>query len=100
MKKAGLFDLIPPEVWDMEWNVNCQAVGQSYASIKYLAPYVFKVAISNSRIVNVELSYGFRLRQPVVELEPWRPITCSKCGGKLVLRTTAFYRNVLSVGSG
>jgi predicted DNA-binding protein (MmcQ/YjbR family) len=29
-------------------------VGSSEASIKYLAPYVFRVAISNSRIVKVE----------------------------------------------
>ena len=54
MKQAGLFDQIPPEVWQIDWNVNCQAVGSSEASLKYLAPYVFKVAISNSRIVNVE----------------------------------------------
>lgn len=65
MKKAGLFDLIPPQVWDIEWNVNCQAVGQSYATIKYLAPYVFKVAISNSRIVKVENhTVFFRYRKP------------------------------------
>jgi hypothetical protein len=54
MIKAGLFDAIPANVWEQEWNVNCQAVGESQASIKYLAPYVFKVAISNHRIVKVE----------------------------------------------
>jgi hypothetical protein len=54
MIKAGLFDLIPAQVWTCEWNVNCQAVGESHASLKYLAPYVFKVAISNHRIVKVE----------------------------------------------
>jgi len=31
-----------------------QAIGAGEQSIKYLAPYVFKVAISNSRIVKVE----------------------------------------------
>jgi hypothetical protein len=54
MKKAGLFDQISPEVWQLDWNVNSQAVGSSEASLKYLAPYVFKVAISNSRIIKVE----------------------------------------------
>jgi hypothetical protein len=34
--------------------VNCQAVGTGANSIKYLAPYVFKVAISNKRIVKLE----------------------------------------------
>ena len=54
MKKAGLFYKIPDEVWNMNWNINCQAIGNSQGSIKYLAPYVFKVAISNSRIIKVE----------------------------------------------
>jgi len=54
MKKAGLFDQIPEEVWQIAWNVNSQAVGQSEASLKYLAPYVFRVALSNNRIVKVE----------------------------------------------
>ncbi len=54
MKKAGLFDQIPAEVWQIAWNVNSQAVGESEASLKYLAPYVFRVALSNNRIVKVE----------------------------------------------
>jgi hypothetical protein len=54
MKQAHLFDQIPADVWHIDWNVNCQAVSSSEASLKYLAPYVFKVAISNSRIVNVQ----------------------------------------------
>ena len=39
MRKAGLLNQIPSEVWNKEWNVNCQAVGDPEASIKYLAPY-------------------------------------------------------------
>jgi len=54
MKKAGRYSSIPSEVWKLEWNVNCQAIGSSEQSVKYLAPYVFKVAISDSRIVKVE----------------------------------------------
>jgi hypothetical protein len=54
MEKAGLLAEIPKEVWTKSWNVNSQAVGSSEASIKYLAPYVFRVAISNHRIVKVE----------------------------------------------
>ena len=45
---------IASEVWEIDWNVNIQAVGSSHQSVKYLAPYVFKVAITNSRIVKVE----------------------------------------------
>jgi hypothetical protein len=54
IKQAKLFDQIPAALWQIPWNVNCQAVGSSQASLKYLAPYVFKVAISNSRIVGVQ----------------------------------------------
>jgi hypothetical protein len=54
MAKAGLLSEIPAEVWTREWNVNSQAVGSAEASIKYLTPYVFRVAISNSRIVKLE----------------------------------------------
>jgi hypothetical protein len=54
MAKAGLLGQIPREVWKIDWNVNSQAVGSAEASIKYLTPYVFRVAISNSRIVKVE----------------------------------------------
>lgn len=54
MIACGLYDQIPEEVWETAWNVNCQAVGESSASVHYLAPYVFRVAISNSRILRVE----------------------------------------------
>lgn len=54
MQKCGLLDQIPPEVWRKAWVVHSRAVGDGRASLKYLAPYVFRVAICNSRIVKVE----------------------------------------------
>lgn len=54
MKKSELFAEIPSEVWQKAWVVNCQAVGGSENTVKYLSSYVFKVAISNSRIIKVE----------------------------------------------
>lgn len=54
IKKSKLYPQIPTDVWNQNWIVNCQAIGASEHSIKYLAPYVFKVAISNSRIVKIE----------------------------------------------
>jgi hypothetical protein len=41
---------IPPEVWKQEWVVHCQAVGDGLATLKYLGAYVFRVAVSDSRI--------------------------------------------------
>jgi hypothetical protein len=54
MEEAGLLDHVPDEVWQTDWVVNSQAVGSSEATLKYLAPYVFRGAISNNRIISVE----------------------------------------------
>lgn len=54
MNNCQLLQLIPKEAWRPDWNVNCQAVGDSEASMKYLAPYVFRVAISDSRVIKLE----------------------------------------------
>ncbi len=54
IKNSGLYHLIDSDVWNQDWIVNCQAIGAAQRRLKYLAPYVFKVAISNSRIVKVE----------------------------------------------
>jgi len=53
MHQAGLFEQISPKVWEQDWNVNTQAVGNGRGSLKYLAPYVFRVAISDARIRSV-----------------------------------------------
>ena len=53
MKKLGFLGKIDAEVWKAAWNVNSQAVGSSEGSLRYLAPYVFRVAISDSRIERV-----------------------------------------------
>lgn len=153
MQAAGLLDEISPEVWQAGFNVNCQAVGESSASLKYLAPYVFKVAIANNRIIKVdhgavtfrykkphserwrsmtlqvmefirrflqhvlptgfmkvryfgfmnpnckvtldtiraliELSYGFTITPPELELPSLPPMVCPHCGGKLKLHAIA-----------
>jgi hypothetical protein len=54
MKKTELYPKMPSGLWEQNFNVNCQPIGSSEQSIKYLAPYVFKVAISDSRIIKVE----------------------------------------------
>ncbi len=54
MKAAGLLEKIETEVWQEPWIVNCQAVGDGRHALKYLAPYVFRVAIGNHRIRRVE----------------------------------------------
>jgi len=50
--QAGLLDLIPSEVWQQPWVVHCQPVGDGTRALEYLARYVFRVAIANSRILS------------------------------------------------
>jgi hypothetical protein len=54
LKKTELFDRVNDRVWKKEWVVHSEPVGSGEAAFKYLAPYVFRVAISNSRIVKFE----------------------------------------------
>jgi Putative transposase len=54
MDQAGLLVQIDPLVWHTNWNVHSQANPNGHTSFTYLAPYVFKVAISNSRIVSLK----------------------------------------------
>ena len=61
---AGLLGEIETEVWKVDWNVNCQAVGDGGASLEYLSRYVFKVGISEGRIVAADESrVVFRYRK-------------------------------------
>lgn len=63
MEKLGLISQIEPSVWTTDWIVNCQAIGNPEASLKYLAPYIFRVAISDNRIVAVkdrQVTFSYR----------------------------------------
>ena len=53
LQKTKLYEQVPAAVWQQDWVVHCQAVGSGAAALKYLAPYIFRVAISNQRIVKV-----------------------------------------------
>lgn len=54
LKETPLFDQVPAEVWNQDWVVHCQPVGRGETALKYLAPYIFRVAISNNRILEVK----------------------------------------------
>jgi hypothetical protein len=54
LKKAGLFDQVPSRIWHQDWVVDILAVGSGEAALKYLAPYVFRVAISNRNILDLQ----------------------------------------------
>jgi hypothetical protein len=54
IRRAGLGRDIDPAVWEKPFNVNSQAVGTGKATLKYLARYVFRVAITNKRILSIK----------------------------------------------
>jgi Putative transposase len=65
MQHAGHLKSIDPQVWAIPWNVHSQANPNGQTSCTYLAPSVFKVAISNSRIVSLkDRTVTFTYRKP------------------------------------
>jgi hypothetical protein len=50
LKKTALFTAVAPPVWRRDWVVHSEAVGSGEPAFKYLAPYIFRVAISNNRL--------------------------------------------------
>jgi hypothetical protein len=54
LRTMDWFDQVPTEVWSRDWVVHCQPVGNGVAALKYLAPYIFRVALANRRILTLD----------------------------------------------
>lgn len=54
LDKDGLRSLIPADVWKKDWVVHSKAVGDGRRVLKYLGAYVFRVGISNARIIDYD----------------------------------------------
>ena len=50
LKKTALFAQVEPRLWRKDWVVHSQPVGSGVQAFQYLAPYIFRVAISNNRL--------------------------------------------------
>jgi hypothetical protein len=53
LRQTAPWNEIPATVWQQAWVVDCRSVGSGRGALKYLAPYIFRVALSNNRIVRV-----------------------------------------------
>ena len=51
MRASGFEKNVEPSVWRKDWVVDVEPVHDGRAVLKYLAPYVFRVAISDNRIL-------------------------------------------------
>jgi hypothetical protein len=54
LRENDCYALIPSKVWQQEWVVHCEGVGSGVNALKYLAPYIFRVALSNNRLLKLE----------------------------------------------
>ena len=54
LKRTDLFQKVNAAVWNKSWVVHCEPVGTGETALRYLAPYIFRVAISNNRIVALD----------------------------------------------
>jgi Putative transposase/Transposase zinc-binding domain len=54
LQRAGLLTEVPSAVWAMPWVVHTQPAGNGARVLEYLARYLFRVAISNSRLEQID----------------------------------------------
>jgi hypothetical protein len=60
LRNETCYQQIPDKVWKQDWVVHCEPVGSGLGALKYLAPYIFRVAIplqgtfSNNRLIKLE----------------------------------------------
>jgi len=74
LKKTAFFGDVPADVWKKDWVVHCKAVGDAKNALKYLAPYIYRVAITNTRIENLENGkVTFRFKNSTTE--QWETVT-------------------------
>ena len=53
LKALGLHDAVPEAVWKKDWVVHCEPAGRGPEAIRYLSRYIYRVAITNSRIISL-----------------------------------------------
>ena len=53
LKRTPIYTHLPPKIWRKDWVVHCKPVGNGQAALKYLAPYIHRVALSNRRLLSL-----------------------------------------------
>jgi len=92
IRKAGLYACMPYGVLKFDWVVNIKPVGNGQAVLKYLAAYVYRIAISDNRIVSVDDS-GVRYK---VKPSGETTYQMRRLGGESFVR--AFAQHILPPG--
>jgi hypothetical protein len=66
LQSAGLLEQAPAQVWDQNWVVHAQHAGSGEKVLDYLGRYVFRIAISQSRLEkleNAQVTFRYRDNQ-------------------------------------
>lgn len=92
LRQTDLFSQIPAAVWQQDWVVHCKPVGKGVGALKYLAPYIFRVAISNRRILKAT-NGNVTFRYQESDTGSWR--TCTLVAEEFLRR---FLQHVLPKG--
>jgi hypothetical protein len=53
LHQMRLASQVDTRAWAKSWVVDCRPVGSAASALKYLAPYIFRIALSNNRIEGV-----------------------------------------------
>jgi hypothetical protein len=93
LKKAGLLSRVPVSVWKKNWVVHSQHAGRGDKVLDYLGRYVFRIAISNSRIESIDNGM-VRFRYRDNRTQQLRRVTLS--GVEFIVR---FLQHVLPKGA-
>jgi predicted RNA-binding Zn-ribbon protein involved in translation (DUF1610 family) len=70
LRRTALYTQIPSKVWQRAWVVHCKPVGNGQAALKYLAPYIHRVAISNRRLVSIDHRGSLETSQVTFQYRP------------------------------
>jgi len=70
LRKTALYAKIPAKVWRRAWVVHCKGVGNGQAALKYLAPYIHRVAISNRRLLSIDQRGSLETSQVIFQYRP------------------------------
>lgn len=98
LRKSPLFDKIPTQLWFRDWVVHCLPVGNGQAAFKYLAPYIYRVAISNRRLVEFVDKHSLEKSQVTFEYRKSDTGQIKRCVLSLELFIQRFLQHVLPKG--
>ena len=77
MRQTPWAGQIDARVWAKSWVVDCRAVGSGMSALKYLAPYIFRIALSNNRIerlANDQVTFRYTVGKTGVQKRATLPV--------------------------